>query len=49
MHLPRTARHGPMKAGTPKTKKGKKCCIESILTSRTEILVLPVLKMWLFE
>lgn len=24
-----------------KQKKGKKCCIESILTSRTEILVLP--------
>ena len=26
-----------------KEKKGKKCCIESILTSRTEILVLPFL------
>lgn len=49
MHLPHPTRHGSMKAGNTKKKqkkkkKGKKCCIESILTSRTEILVLPFFK-----
>lgn len=32
-----------------KRYKGKKCCIESILTPRTEILVLPFFEMWHFD